>query len=442
MKKIKFMQLIVFTLCFVFVFSGCSIVDFFAADTLLRAPKLTGENAALQKAVEEAVGVDISLFTPISGDYKSSYVLFDHNNDKIDEAVVFYAYNSNPSVIHMNLLTKIDDEWCSVSDVTGSGTGVYKVDFFNIDNQSGLEIAVTWLIDDIRREKMLSVYKVFSLVGGVDNAVSSVATIQLADYVYLDIDSDAVNELLYFFNSDTDNSYLLSARVLDYDSEEKSFIPMSEVKLSQSISSFEDIKFEKSGNNFVFYIDCEANDQYFTEIMVYDYEKSAVSIESFNGQPFSEITFKQFSLNCVDFNDDGLLDIPCMLDSEDSYISAQDTEHSPLSFVRWMNFKDGKFIEVSKSFVNNFDGYYFDISDLYEYYYLVYDMTNKTLQVRLKNSDPVNNLIFSVSFIKSDDSYSHLLPDLTDSDYEIVISAQGEAMNFTKSFIRSLITEI
>lgn len=446
MKNRHLFGVLLFVFLLIFVFSGCSLVDFFAADALLRAPKLTGEISALQDAVEEAVGVDIELYTPIAGDYRSSYVLFDYDNNGSDEAVVFYSPKNNPSVIHMNLLSIVDDKWCSVADSIGSGTGVYKVDFFNIDKQAGNEIAVTWVLDESRRQKMLSVYKIFSLNENIDNSLASLATIQLSDYIYLDIDSDAFNELVYFYNNDADNTYLLSACVLDYESEERKFVPKSELNFPESIISFVDINYEKINNNFIFYIDCESsNHNYFTEIMIYDYENSAFSLADYEDISFPDSTVRKFSLNCVDFNADGCLDIPGTLSSDGSYFLDNNDdsykEENVLSFVSWINYVSGDFVEIGKSFVNTFDGYYFDISDLYEYYYLVYDTTNSMLQIRIKNIDEENNLIFSVACEK-EDTHGHLLSEFTSDDYEIVISAKGESLNFTKSYILSLITEI
>lgn len=72
--KHKVLHVIVMLTVISFVLSGCSLLDFFSADNLLKAPKLTGENAALQRAFEEAVGKDVSLFTPISGENRASYV--------------------------------------------------------------------------------------------------------------------------------------------------------------------------------------------------------------------------------------------------------------------------------------------------------------------------------------------------------------------------------
>lgn len=427
-----------------FTFSGCSLVDFFSAESLLRAPKLTGENSALQSAVEGAVGSEIGLFTPIAGDYRASYILFDANNDGNDEAVVFYSLNSNASVVHMHLLAKTDNEWHSVADITGSGTEVYKVDFFNIDNSQNLEIAVTWSLDDSKREKTLSIYRISSLEAGAENALTSIASIQLADYIYLDIDSDAVNELLYFYYSSTDEVYSLVARVLEYTEKESNFSPSSEINLSQPTSAFVDINFEKDNNNYKIYLDCLSPDnKYFTELILFDYENSALSLPMINNQYISVLSRRAINVTCDDFNKDGKLDIPCELNYEESYISGL-SEDNPVSmkFVRWCNYSQNEFTEIGKFFINEFDGFIMNIGSLYESYYFVYDYVNNVTQVRLKNFDEENNVIFSVSCREESDLLNPLLSDDRKNEYDIVISAKGVSMNITYEYVRNLIEDI
>ena len=62
-------------------FAGCSVFNVFSVDSLIKAPRLTGENAEIQKAFESAVGKDAVLVRPVSGEYRSAYVLRDYDGD-------------------------------------------------------------------------------------------------------------------------------------------------------------------------------------------------------------------------------------------------------------------------------------------------------------------------------------------------------------------------
>ncbi len=439
----KFVPFVVLIIVLAFSFSGCSLIDFFSADALLKAPGLTGENAALQKAVESAVGSDIILYTPIAGEHRASYILFDANNDKNDEAVVFYSFNSNESVVHMMLLSN-KDEWVPVADLTGSGTEVYKVDFCNIDTSQGLEIAVIWSLDDSKREKTLSLYKINSLESGYENALTSVVTVQVLDYMCFDIDSDSINELLYFYFNSTDEQYAVSARLLDYIPQDSSYVPVSDISLSLPISSFFNLTSAKENNDYIIYLDCvsPAGD-YFTEIISYDYENSALNKVMVNDEYISSKTIRKNQISCVDFNKDGLIDIPCQLDYEDSYVVGySETALIKMTFVSWHCYSENDFYEIGKYFLNDFDSFTMKIDELYDDYYFVYDYANSVTQLRLKDYNEENNVVFSVICEDVVSDFNALLQDdERKSSINIIISAKGESLGFSEAFIESIIDE-
>lgn len=439
----KFVPFVVLIIVLAFSFSGCSLIDFFSADALLKAPGLTGENAALQKAVESAVGSDIILYTPIAGEHRASYILFDANNDKNDEAVVFYSFNSNESVVHMMLLSN-KDEWVPVADLTGSGTEVYKVDFCNIDTSQGLEIAVIWSLDDSKREKTLSLYKINSLESGHENALTSVVTVQVLDYMCFDIDSDSINELLYFYFNSTDEQYAVSARLLDYIPQDSSYVPVSDISLSLPISSFFNLTSAKENNDYIIYLDCvsPAGD-YFTEIISYDYENSALNKVMVNDEYISSKTIRKNQISCVDFNKDGLIDIPCQLDYEDSYVVGySETALIKMTFVSWYCYSENDFYEIGKYFLNDFDSFTMKIDELYDDYYFVYDYANSVTQLRLKDYNEENNVVFSVICEDVVSDFNALLQDdESKSSINIIISAKGESLGFSEAFIESIIDE-
>ena len=71
-------------LSLVFLFSGCSL-RFTALPNLLRPPKPIGEYSGLQESFESyvatATGKNFLLKTPITGDYRSSFIMYDMDND-------------------------------------------------------------------------------------------------------------------------------------------------------------------------------------------------------------------------------------------------------------------------------------------------------------------------------------------------------------------------
>lgn len=446
--KNKLFKAITFIMLLGVVFSGCSLPDFFAAENLIRPPKLTGENAALQQVFENTVGKDISLYSPVSGNHRASYILFDANSDSVDEAVVFYSLNSNSSVVHMHLLSQKNGEWYSVFDVIGSGTEVYKVDFYNIDKLKNLEIAVIWSVEDSKREKTLSVYKIASLDSAVDNALVSMATIQIADYVYFDVDSDKSNELLYLYYNSSEQTYSLNARLLDFDSAENAFVPLSDIAFNSLVSSISDIIYESDGKELRIYLECISPDnEMFTEILVFSKELGTL----FNPQPenavLSELTARRNFISCSDFDEDGYLDIPRPVELEGSYVISEDDNSDEPVIIEWLTFSDGEFSSLGKYFINEKDSFALKLDDFVRYHYIVYDQVNNLVQVRLRDSADENNIVFSVSAEKTEENTGILIGDgflghRNDREYNIIVTALGESLYITAEFVDSLIKDL
>ena len=66
--------------------AGCSAAG--DVETLLRAPQLSGESAALQKALNNYLGGSATLKYPASGDFLSPFAFGDWDGDGTDEAAV------------------------------------------------------------------------------------------------------------------------------------------------------------------------------------------------------------------------------------------------------------------------------------------------------------------------------------------------------------------
>ena len=78
MKKITALLLVLLLL------AGCSAAG--DVETLLRAPQLSGESAALQKALNNYLGGSATLKYPASGDFLSPFAFGDWDGDGVDEA--------------------------------------------------------------------------------------------------------------------------------------------------------------------------------------------------------------------------------------------------------------------------------------------------------------------------------------------------------------------
>ena len=81
---------------------GCSL----ATDTeaMLRAPQLSGESRALQKALNNYLGGSATLKYPASGDFLSPFAFGDWDGDGTDEAAVLYTTDTTSSNVWLAVL--------------------------------------------------------------------------------------------------------------------------------------------------------------------------------------------------------------------------------------------------------------------------------------------------------------------------------------------------
>lgn len=434
MKK-KLLRLVPALLALTVLLSSCSPFDFFSADDLLKAPGLTGEKAELQQAFEAAAGKSVSPVSPLTGDYRSAFVMYDCDSDGEDEAFVFYSGTENDSSIHMNVLEKKNGEWHSVGDIAGNGSEIYKVDFLNLEDDADKEIAVTWTVSDTKRDKTLSIYKLSRLEDGSGSSVNPLAAVQIFDYVFLDLDGDSRSELFYIYYDTTEEKSGAYAKLLKYNAADTTLVPISELKLNQQIASLLSLKYDTAGDEYELFIDCSvAENTYFTEVIRFDRATNAlISPFSLNDMDALTATKRSSVPYSSDIDEDGRIEIPVELISAESYVkNPLPGDNTSLVLIDWQRLKKNSLVSVRRFFVNDDIGISVCTNNLSEFSYIVYDKAAKSIEFRLKNRDENTNLIFSIS--------ANPTAGRTDSKYIVYISELGTSMNITKAFVDSIIS--
>ena len=103
-----------------------------ATDDLMRPPRLTPEQRAINDALDDAaLTQNYSLKYPKSGDHRSAFVFHDIDGDGEEEAIVFYE-PSIDNTARIVLLDRQDGVWRSLCDLPGAGQDVEFVAFANI----------------------------------------------------------------------------------------------------------------------------------------------------------------------------------------------------------------------------------------------------------------------------------------------------------------------
>ncbi|UWP69010.1 hypothetical protein [Subdoligranulum variabile] len=107
----------------VVLLSGCSTSN--DVETLLRAPQLSGESAAVQKALNSYLGGSATLKYPASGDFLSPFAFGDWDGDGTQEAAVLYTADTTGSNVFLAVLEPNgEDSWQVSRTVEGLSSEV------------------------------------------------------------------------------------------------------------------------------------------------------------------------------------------------------------------------------------------------------------------------------------------------------------------------------
>ena len=340
--------------------AGCSLVDFFSTDTLLRAPRLTGQNAALQQAFESSVGKDVFLVSPLTGEYRSAYILKDCNGDRVEEAFVFYVKHGAENTVHIHLLEYAGDRWRSAADIAGNGSEIYKAEFFNIDGTADQELAVTWTVSDSKRDKTLSLYKIGFTGAGEAELINPLASVQVFDYFVSDFDRDGQNELFYVYFDSTEEKNGAYAKLLKYAEADTVLYPVNEVKFDARASNLLAVKYDYADGRYEFFADCAVGENsYYTELILYEPETAALSlpVAALYEDPVAQ-TRRSALLYADDVDGDGRIEIPAERAMEGSFIiNYPESESVPLRCVSWLRWAQDGFVPAVSYYVNDVYGY-------------------------------------------------------------------------------------
>lgn len=292
---------------------GCSF-DFVSVESLLRAPKLTGAYAEIERAFEAAVGTSVSLLSPRSGEYRTAFVLLDYDADGNDEAIVFYTQETDNSTVHLHFLDCINGEWISCDDEIGKEKDVYELLLRDLNNDSIPEIIVNFNTKQSNRSMLI--YSVSPSDAENMMSVQLMANVQYAAYTCVDLDQDGQTEILYAVSEvsvDTGVS-VPYVRILKYvsDFQGTKIDIVSSLSLQNGITSFLSLAADSSGDAVRVYIDCGFHDalNMITEVVTWTADSGYMLLLHKHESAALLKTTRLNGLYTVDIDNDGRMEIP------------------------------------------------------------------------------------------------------------------------------------
>ena len=444
----KKLPLALFLCCLLFSLTSCSL-RIASIDSLIRAPKLTGVNQQVQQSLDQSVGENIVLKTPLSGAYASAFVYRDLDNDQTNECIAFYAPASSDTV-HMNILdTDQNGDWFSVCDTAGSGSDVSSLSFADVDGNSRDEIIVTWQIPESKNNQYLSVYGSYTVEEGLVSMFSELYTA----YHALDVNGDGSDEIFLSVVETSGDSYLAYGRLFSYSAEVERIELVSEIRLDPTVTSYANICHDYEGAICRIYIDGVVSETHMiTEVLEVASSSLLLSAATVDGQAISALTLRADDHICQDINSDGYIEIPSFSPLTGGSILDRDNGVSESLYLTVWNRYAASELVAAYQYIENTDfGYQFNIPQQWlEQVTVVKDLKiNRLRFYALTENGTLGHMLFCIDQTAANHEQ---LPDVlaeeevvySDAEYvyRALITEAGEAFGIEMADIIQAFTRI
>lgn len=387
MKRRSFFAVAV-ALVICLAFSGCEI-KISSVEGLMRPPKLSGESSYLQAAFEESIGENVLMKTPVSGDNRSSYMIYDIDKNGVDEGLVFYSIPGVDDYAYVSIFKQIDGVWSIVSSIKGRGEEIYEVDFADINGDGQYEIAISWTSFGGAENKATNSFgssdRILTVYGYGGSSVTLIITESFTNMLLGDLNGDKAEEL-FLVNLDLSNQENRTVgRILSFDNEYSVVIDES-FPLTNIIDVFnmttDSLTVDEQAHSRIFLDGGISETGVVTEVIDVQHDTFKISLPLYESNiSENSLTIRNIRTFCNDIDGDGIVEIPTP-EALPGGVRIDDEEgnRSQLNLTVWSELDGEQLIVEKKSLLNSAYGYMFNFPDEWlEEITAVYNNNNATL---------------------------------------------------------------
>lgn len=346
MKKLK----IALAILMVLLLSGCSVFSFEGTD-IMCPPKATGNKAQIQKLIDKQTTGSYTLKYPKSGSNRSSIIMHDIDFDEEEEAVALYSEKDSEN-IHALFVEYQNGDYTVVDDVELQSNSIDRVDFADLNGDRKCEVLIGYSTAT-SSQNTLSIYSYSENIKAYNTAFT------YSSLVTGDFNSDKNDDILLISLFSGDIS--AKATLLTYNN--GTMCEVGSTELDIDITALAMVQYGQiSDSCYGAIIDgVSQTGDYTTQVVLFDSSAPALINPLYSYQGYS-LTRRSTQICSLDFNKDGLVDIP--LCSLMSYLDDEDI-NTVSRKVDWSNFNTSTY-ELStteSAILCPQDGYLFKIPE-------------------------------------------------------------------------------
>lgn len=341
-------------------FTACENV-FLSVENLMRPPKLSGEDSVLQAAFEASVSEyeNIVMKTPFSGSYRSSYILFDINNDGKEEAIVLYSVPAEGNYVIAKIFENSNGEWLNTSQIYGNHSEIYEINFADINGDGCCEVLLSWMNSPYKDDNIDSTrnfsytLEIYSYNGANTDLI---VTESYTNLFFKDFNNNNSDEILIFKVNFSDINNLTTVRLLSF-SEDYSvcydkIVSISDMLEIVSIVS-DNIVIDDKNVSRIFVDGAFSETETITEIIEINENNFEISLPIYHdNMSVHPKTLRKSKVTCTDIDNDGNIDVPTIEVFPFSQ-SISNEEIEPLNLVVWSEYVNNSFIVKYKTILNS-----------------------------------------------------------------------------------------
>lgn len=310
---------------------------------LITPPNVYGESAEVEEAFKSFLdndAKDMTLKYPTEGKYQTPFVKYDMDGDEENEAIVFYSLDG--TTVRFNVLDQQDEEWVSIYDDEGYGSGIVSVTFDDLGADGKKEILLNWTPFEGATNRTLTIHT----FDEDEDENLSLRTLVNQSCLFMspaDLDNDKKDEVLVITSEAAESGTTqISASLLKMTSTGSIHFLGKPVSLDNSVSGYGNLQLQTKGKTNIAFVDAYKGEEAMaTELLWWNEAKETlVSAEANPDTNLNRRTLRSPAVPCVDIDNDGYIEIPVQgKEDDDRKKKKKDKKEEEIPVTRWSTFK-------------------------------------------------------------------------------------------------------